>query len=822
MAVGELCITYQNFFGISDLPRLVQEFQVPLGQPYYSEGLIFSSRNTSYKVGIDKNTFKWTPLEGVVMDFRLVESEDGGFRLAALKAAEKREIIFDSIDPTDQYEPFYLLRSFVGRVVECIPLAPALPLRRWHITNVKMSDKALPMSEEVIRANLLTRIEPDKLVELYHFFSHTKPETSQAPPMPHGSPLSSPTASEADPSSPPNKEKDQKQEQNQNPTAKQLLQHQQLLNYGFAHSPLLMQQACGRQPAYLGYDPLQMLGVSPFPFMLSPTPIPSGQLEEQKRPPTNKSDTPTTTTSTDTPTTSSATPATDQASTVSKKNRKKKKERQREKENEKQKEKENEKSKAKSKPKEKEREKENSKKNGGKKTRPTQEERTWVMEHLASAKATPQRTSQKGNKQLAMLNENTVITAAVMVSDENKENQLKSNTVNTPKGSKKSKKPLGASPKTPLQVSSRKKSKSPPQQSSGSIVPQPHNTTTPQRKEGKKAKWSPDSVPTTPSGSVNFKLTPPQDFPATPKSSLRTADSPTCTVDDNMIVESFMYSVREWLARKFTPRPSMAKPRPYDVLDLSLLSTPQTTGSSKDSSSLSEHEGIHRWDKHKAKYALCLTNDNLVLKHANNYIANTETELLADVVLADPFVPEFSLPKEAKKDSFDVISMFDESGAFFSTEETCRRFLQFVSEHLKDDGHLLLVTLDYEAFLQQLVSTGLTSGTFGNSEFQVSLLCKPGEIRAEKPFGKKLQLMSHATHTSVTDYLVREETLSEDAKYFGLSLVEGGSLNFHDVAPCLKRHHAAIWQRLKEQPEKMELTRLFRTLVYRKQGPVAN
>eukprot|EP00667_Euglena_gracilis_P000691 EG_transcript_691 len=194
---NECAIVCKQYYHIRDLPRLVREFENPDPQAsYQTDGLIFTPKKNGYRTNFDPHLFKWKPVERCTVDFRLTENRHGGHDLSLARPVGKelREMPYDCLDSSVE-----LPAALVGSVVECRPLqkqdSMGMLQTTWQILSIR-SDKNTPDREDVATACLQNSITCQRLLMLYHQFSQPQPEVFTGPPitqggiMSHGDPYS--------------------------------------------------------------------------------------------------------------------------------------------------------------------------------------------------------------------------------------------------------------------------------------------------------------------------------------------------------------------------------------------------------------------------------------------------------------------------------------------------------------------------------------------------------------------------------------------------------------------------------------------------------
>eukprot|EP00668_Euglena_longa_P002215 GGOE01002560.1.p1 GENE.GGOE01002560.1~~GGOE01002560.1.p1 ORF type:complete len:1214 (+),score=257.79 GGOE01002560.1:274-3642(+) len=182
---NECAVVCKQYHHIRDLPRLVREFENPDPQaPYQTDGLIFTPKKNGYRTNFDPHLFKWKPVERCTVDFRLTENRHGGHDLSLARPVGKelREMPYDCLDSSVE-----LPAALVGSVVECRPLqkqdSMGMMQTTWQILSIR-SDKNTPDREDVATACLQNNITCQRLLMLYHQFSQPQPEVFTGPPVP--------------------------------------------------------------------------------------------------------------------------------------------------------------------------------------------------------------------------------------------------------------------------------------------------------------------------------------------------------------------------------------------------------------------------------------------------------------------------------------------------------------------------------------------------------------------------------------------------------------------------------------------------------------
>lgn len=139
-----------------------------------------------------------------------------------------------------------------------------------------------------------------------------------------------------------------------------------------------------------------------------------------------------------------------------------------------------------------------------------------------------------------------------------------------------------------------------------------------------------------------------------------------------------------------------------------------------------------------------------------------------------------------------------------------------ISRHLKSGGVFLVTCIDSDVFADKLKREANTANAFGNDAYTMMLESK-GPVQ---PYNARFRFTPHdedAEEDEHEENLVFADALTSCAKAAGLTYVDYGHLNFHEVATYLKKQHQITWQQLQDHPEQCELMGMYSTLVYRKE-----
>jgi len=170
-------VVCKQYSHIRDLPRLLREVEAPDPQALYPvDGLIFTPKKNGYRTNFDPHLFKWKPVDRCTVDFRLTENRQGGHDLLLARPVGKelREMPYDSLE-----SGVTLPAALVGSVVECRPIQKAdstgIVRTMWQIQSIR-SDKNAPDREDAATACLQNNLNAPRLLALYHQFSQPQPE----------------------------------------------------------------------------------------------------------------------------------------------------------------------------------------------------------------------------------------------------------------------------------------------------------------------------------------------------------------------------------------------------------------------------------------------------------------------------------------------------------------------------------------------------------------------------------------------------------------------------------------------------------------------
>lgn len=259
----------------------------------------------------------------------------------------------------------------------------------------------------------------------------------------------------------------------------------------------------------------------------------------------------------------------------------------------------------------------------------------------------------------------------------------------------------------------------------------------------------------------------------------------------------FTAAVKEWLLRKFVPRPSAAKPRPYRAVDLAI-------GRGGD---------LAQWDKAHCAYLVGVTSSPASVEECRNKLLGRDTEMEADFVCLDVTAEDFGLPEKLQAATFEVVAMFHCLERVFDTEGRARRAIATAAQLLKRGGHLLVLTNDAEVIQRRIAQHG---PRFENGAFRFAFHGDTKQL-SRGAFGLEYVLDCEESAGPRT-YIVPRDMVQALCREAGLEPLpqDHGMFNFEDVASYIEKSASKghLWRDL--PLEDRELVAFWATMVFQK------
>mmetsp|Transcript_142342 Transcript_142342/g.248214 ORF Transcript_142342/g.248214 Transcript_142342/m.248214 type:complete len:653 (-) Transcript_142342:240-2198(-) len=258
------------------------------------------------------------------------------------------------------------------------------------------------------------------------------------------------------------------------------------------------------------------------------------------------------------------------------------------------------------------------------------------------------------------------------------------------------------------------------------------------------------------------------------------------------------HAVQEWLLRKFVPRPSAAKPRPYQAVDLGV-------GRGVD---------LAKWDKSKCSYLLGVCTTQAGVDLCKSRLKSRDSEMEADFICVDPTTGAVPVPATVKRPTFDIVGIFGGLEQAFVSEARARQMIANAASLLKKGGQLLVITNDSEAIQERVVNVGRS---IENDVFKFSFSGDSRQLADEGGYGLEYSLKYDDAPPGLV-FVVPKETLRRLCAEHGLEPLphDHGCFNFQDVASYIEKSASKghVWREL--PGEHRELVSLWGTYVFQK------